>query len=288
MGAHALQARGGGPCRGAHRDKFLRDLASVAFDGFVASARQLPSWTLLVTTVELSYSGGYSETTDENGVTTGLTRVRGDDADYDALDAGLATFFGESAMGQAPWVRAWCNREAGPYAELESLEAAAKTKGERLAKALSELAARKHDRGQPPLTRIRDAADEEKRPSVSARGGRGNLVLAQSYPSMGDSKRPYLTAATIDLTFAGDAKGAAQVAAWCDPPNAPPRHMFAGPVASLKCRGADTVGRAGEGVKFMIRTIPSDAKFLESAILILPVVDGVFDVICSCDIVGLN
>lgn len=39
-----------------------------------------------------------------------------------------------------------------------------------------------------------------------------------------------------------------------------------------------------------VRRCRPEAKFLESAILILPVVDGVFDVICqcSCDIVGLN
>ena len=254
--------------------KYLKALASAAFGGFVDAVRHLPSWTLLVTDVKLLYIGGYLETTDDNGVRTGRTRARGDAADYDALDAGLAAFFGEETVRRAPWVKAWCNgRRAYPYDDEEFTTV--DPQGVR-----AKILARRHDASRPPLTRIRDADKDELLPM-------GDLQLAGNDFSFASDKPP-LSAATIDITFADDAQAAEQAPFQYEPPNSPPSFTFIQGIDSLTCRGGGTCGNLDD-VKFKIKThVHSRAKNLEDAILWVPIVEGVFQVLCSCKIVGLS
>ena len=252
--------------------KYLKALASAAFGGFVDAARHLPSWTLLVTSVKLLYIGGYLETRDDNGVLTGRTRARTDAADYDALDAGLAAFFGEETVRRAPWVKAWCNgSHATPYDEEEFAAAS----GIR-----AQILAQQHDASRPPLTRIRDADKDELLPM-------GDLQLAgNDFGFVSD--KPLLSAATIDITFADDAEGAEQAPFQHESPNSPPSYTFIQGIDSLTCRGGGTCGNLDD-VKFKIKThVHSRAKNLEDAILWVPIVEGVFQVLCGCKIVGLS
>ena len=252
--------------------KYFKALASAAFGGFVDAARHLPSWTLLVTSVKLLYIGGYLETRDDNGVLTGRTRARTDAADYDALDAGLAAFFGEETVRRAPWVKAWCNgSHATPYDEEEFAAAS----GIR-----AQILAQQHDASRPPLTRIRDADKDE-------------LFLLGDLQLAGNdfgfvSDKPLLSAATIDITFADDAEGAEQAPFQHESPNSPPSYTFIQGIDSLTCRGGGTCGNLDD-VKFKIKThVHSRAKNLEDAILWVPIVEGVFQVLCGCKIVGLS
>ncbi len=252
--------------------KYFKALASAAFGGFVDAARHLPSWTLLVTSVKLLYIGGYLETRDDNGVLTGRTRARTDAADYDALDAGLAAFFGEETVRRAPWVKAWCNgSHATPYDEEEFAAAS----GIR-----AQILAQQHDASRPPLTRIRDADKDELLPM-------GDLQLAgNDFGFVSD--KPLLSAATIDITFADDAEGAEQAPFQHESPNSPPSYTFIQGIDSLTCRGGGTCGNLDD-VKFKIKThVHSRAKNLEDAILWVPIVEGVFQVLCGCKIVGLS
>ena len=53
-------------------------------------------------------------------------------------------------------------------------------------------------------------------------------------------------------------------------------------------RGGGACGNL-DGVKFKMKThVHSDAKSLEDAILWVPIVEGVFQVLCGCKIVGLS
>ena len=255
--------------------KYFKALGSAAFGGFVDAARHLPSWTLLVTNVKLLYIGGYLETRDDNGVLTGRTRARTDAADYDALDAGLAAFFGEETVRRAPWVKAWCNgSHATPYDEDEfAAQAAAHP-------IRAQILARRHDASRPPLTRIRDADKDELFLL-------GDLELAgNNFGFVSD--KPLLSAATIDITFADDAQAAEQAPFQYEPPNSPPSFTFIQGIDSLTCRGGGTCGNLDD-VKFKIKThVHSRAKNLEDAMLWVPIVEGVFQVLCSCKIVGLS
>jgi len=72
------------------------------------------------------------------------------------------------------------------------------------------------------------------------------------------------------------------------------------PVASYKCRGADTVGRLGgstpgpglgpDEVQFQIKTkiYEGTVSLGDEAILLVPMAGGVFDARCTCSIVGVN
>ena len=254
--------------------KYFKALASAAFGGFVDAARHLPSWTLLVTSVKLLYIGGYLETRDDNGVLTGRTRARTDAADYDALDAGLAAFFGEETVRRAPWVKAWCNgRRAYPYDDEEFTTVNPHS-------VRAKILARRHDASRPPLTRIRDADKDE-------------LFLLGDLQLAGNdfgfvSDKPLLSAATIDITFADDAQAAEQAPFQHESPNSPPSYTFIQGIDSLTCRGGGACGNL-DGVKFKMKThVHSDAKSLEDAILWVPIVEGVFQVLCSCTFVGLS
>ena len=57
-------------------------------------------------------SGGFVDDDDEEWADGEWPR--GDDDDFDALDAGLAAFFGADAMRRPPWVQTWCNKYGRP------------------------------------------------------------------------------------------------------------------------------------------------------------------------------
>ena len=104
----------------------LKSLCATAFNSFLEGLRSAvlsgTMWTLHVEGVQVLYRGGFVDDDDEEWADGEW--LRGDDDDFDALDAGLAAFFGADAMRRPPWVQAWCNAY-----------------------------------GRPPVTRIRDIAD---------------------------------------------------------------------------------------------------------------------------------
>ena len=248
--------------------EFLKSLAATAFDGVVHAARRLPSLTLLVTEVKLhTQKDSYVETAD----------------DFDALDADLAAFFGADRMRQAPWITTWCNgRYAMPYdADSYSID-----------KSHAGIPKFWHDSSLPPLTRLRDVEDWNLRWGVTLADGTGSRS--------GESQ--YLSAATIDITLTDDAVGEAveMPEGYYGPDTRPrpPPYMIV-PVASYKCRGAETyvrlsVNTPGPGLgpdeaRFKIRTqIIHGATLGDDAVLLVPMAGGVFDAYCTCSIVGMN
>ena len=86
----------------------LKTLYRTAFRSFVEGLRER-TWTLLVSKVTVScpVSARFSDATDE---------------DHDALEAGLAAFFGADKMREAPWVQAWANKSAVSYEEVKRMQ----------------------------------------------------------------------------------------------------------------------------------------------------------------------
>ena len=150
-----------------------------------------------------------------------------------------------------------------------------------------------HDSSLPPLTRLRDVEDWNLRWGVTLADGTGSRS--------GESQ--YLSATTIDITLTDDAVGEAveMPEGYYGPDTRPrpPPYMIV-PVASYKCRGADTVGRLGgstpgpglgpDEVQFQIKTkiYEGTVSLGDEAILLVPMAGGVFDARCTCSIVGVN
>ena len=152
-----------------------------------------------------------------------------------------------------------------------------------------------HDSSLPPLTRIRDVENWNLQWGLFLANGTGSRS--------GESQ--YLSAATIDITLTDDAMGEAEELPedfWGPGTSARLRPPFytTVPVASYKCRGADTVGRLsvntpGPGlgpdeVQFKIKTkkYGLNTPLGDDAVLRVPMAGGVFDVWCTCSIVGMN
>ena len=115
----------------------------------------------------------------------------------------------------------------------------------------------------------------------------GDLQLAGNDFSFASDKPP-LSAATIDITFADDAQAFEQAPFQHEPPNSPPSYTFIQGIDSLTCRGGGTCGNLDD-VKFKIKThVHSRAKNLEDAVLWVPIVEGVFQVLCNGTFVGLS
>ena len=235
----------------------LKSLCATAFDSFLEGLRSAAlsgtMWTLHVEGVQVLYRGGFVDDNDFD-----REWLRGDDDDFDALDAGLATFFGADAMRRPPWVQAWCNAY-----------------------------------GRPPVTRIRDIAD-----MVGRRPYSFNLTDRSS-------KAP---AAVINVGFDDDIQAVEQPD--IQNPTGPPGFMQLGPGISARCRRAGSYSWRDD-VAFKIRTgfwgpgVPEGSYYtcrgvvepgmghtfplgLDRASLFVPIVEGVFDAMCTCRIVGLN
>ena len=251
---------------------FHRHLGRTAFKGFVDGLRT-HEWTLLVTAVTLKYKGGELEDLSDDDYET---QQRPTAAQYDALDAGLAAFFGEETMRQAPWVHEWCNGpHAIPWDQDEFATASDWVKRTAYAG---------HDSSRPPLTRIRDA---HKNDQLTL----GHLQLA-GVSTFVRTDKPLLSAATFDVTFAPDAWGNEQLDPEDDeasdaPPGAP-SYVFIQPVSSLKCRGGGECEFLDD-VMLKIKTATHpDAKALDEVLIWVPIVEGVFNAFCECTFVGLN
>ena len=230
----------------------LKSLCATAFDSFLEGLRSAVlsgiMWTLHVEGVQVLYRGGFVDDDDEEWVDGEW--LRGDDDDFDALDAGLAAFFGADAMRRPPWVQAWCNAY-----------------------------------GRPPVTRIRDIVD-----LIGRRPSSFNLTDRSA-------KAP---AAVIHVGFDDDIQAVEQPD--IHNPTGPPAFMQLGPGISARCRAGSYSWR--DDVAFKIRTgnfwgpgVPEGCHFtcpdtfppsLDHASLFVPIVEGVFDAMCSCRIVGLN
>ena len=233
----------------------LKSLCATAFDSFLEGLRSAVDsgimWTLHVEGVQVLYRGGFVDDDDDR------EWLRGDDDDFDALDAGLAAFFGADAMRRPPWVQAWCNAY-----------------------------------GRPPVTRIRDIAD-----MIGRRPYSFNLTDRSS-------KAP---AAVINVGFDDDIQAVEQPD--IHNPTGPPAFMQLGPGISARCRAGSLSWR---DVALKIQTgnfwgpgVPSGSYYtrqgsvesgmgdtfplgLDRASLFVPIVEGVFDAMCTCRIVGLN
>ena len=238
----------------------LKSLCATAFDSFLEGLRSAvlsgTMWTLHVEGVQVLYRGGFVDDDDEEWADGEW--LRGDDDDFDALDAGLAAFFGAEAMRRPPWVQAWCNHY-----------------------------------GRPPVTRIRDIVD-----LIGRRPSSFNLTDRSA-------KAP---AAVINVGFDDDIQAMEQPD--IHNPTGPPAFMQLGPGISARCRAASYSWR--DDVAFKIRTgnlwglgVPEGSYFtcrgvvesgmgdtfppsLDRASLFVPIVEGVFDAMCTCRIVGLN
>ena len=145
------------------------------------------------------------------------------------------------------------------------------------------------------MTRIRDVKDKNLRLG---------LCLAKGTGSYSDDSQ-HLSAATIDITLTDDAMGEAEELPedfWGPGTSArlrPPFYTIV-PVSSYKCRGAETyvrlsVNTPGPGlgpdeVQFKIKTkkYGLNTPLGDDAVLRVPMAGGVFDVWCTCSIVGMN
>ena len=191
--------------------------------------------------------------------------------DFDALDADLAAFFGADRMRQAPWIRTWCNgRYAQPYEEDQYFHDQSHAGVPKFW----------HDSSLPPLTRIRDVGDWNLQ---------WGLILADGTGSRSDDS-PFLSAATIDIALTTNAVGRTEAMPYAGARLKPPPYTIV-PVASCKCRGADTVGRARpDEVQFKIETrvYETTVSLGDDAVLRVPMAGGVFNARCKCSIVGMN
>ena len=227
----------------------LRTLYRTAFRSFVEGLRER-TWTLLVSKVTIScpLSVRRSDATDE---------------DHDALEAALAAFFGADKMREAPWVQAWANKSAVSYEYVKRMRYDPSSW---------------HDVSRPPVTRIRDIRDDW-----------------DSFVHL--TEDDCATAATIDIAFDDDASfdvdtGYVQQRAT----------LHIGPVLSARCR---TGSQVCTDSRFQIEISPAAhredepiaapehfealrTKNLDSASLFMPIVDGVFNVVCECRIAGLS
>ena len=237
----------------------LKSLCATAFDSFLEGLRSAvlsgTMWTLHVEGVQVMYRGGFVDDDDEEWADGEW--LRGDDDDFDALDAGLATFFGADAMRRPPWVQAWCNAY-----------------------------------GRPPVTRIRDIGD-----LIGRRPSSFNLTDRSA-------KAP---AAVINVGFDDDIQAVEQPD--IHNPTGPPAFMQLGPEIKAHCRAGSHSWR---DVAFKIQTgsfwdpgVPKGSYYTHQGVvergmgedpplgpdrasLFVPIVEGVFDAMCTCRIVGLN
>ena len=229
----------------------LRTLYRTAFRSFVEGLRER-TWTLLVSKVTIScpLSVRRSDATDE---------------DHDALEAGLAAFFGADKMREAPWVQAWANKSAISYEEVKRKQYDP---------------SHWHDVSRPPVTRIRDIRDDT---------GFDSFVQL--------TEDDCATAATIDIAFDDDASFDVDTGYVKERAT-----LEIGPVLSARCR---TGSQDSTDSRFQIEISPAAhredepiaapahfealrTKNLDSASLFMPIVDGVFNVVCECRIAGLS
>ena len=237
----------------------LKSLCATAFNSFLEGLRSAvlsgTMWTLHVEGVQVLYRGGFVDDDDEEWADGEW--LRGDDDDFDALDAGLAAFFGADAMRRPPWVQAWCNAY-----------------------------------GRPPVTRIRDIAD---------------MVGRRPYSFNLTDRSAKAPAAVINVSFPDDIQAVEQPNT--HNPTGPPAFMQLGPEIKAHCRAGSHSWR---DVAFKIRTgnfwdpgVPKGSYYTHQGVvergmgedpplgpdrasLFVPIVEGVFDAMCTCRIVGLN
>ena len=239
-------------------NEFLEGLKRQTFDGFVTRFRQ-HRWTLLARSVRLNYVGGYSRQ-DRSGGPGAI--------DVDALETNLAAFFGAERMRSAPWIQEWCNRGAHPLDETNM-------RNIRHWKA--------HDESEPPVTRLRDVKNARGRSMLQV-SDYIDLTLNARWESTWPDYRYYwthdhmLSAAVMDISLV-NADTWEQDGGW---------YNFFDPV-TVRCRSG-VVAYGGGNVTFKIKTYSEwdEPKTLDTAILFVPILEGVFHAQISCSFVGLS
>ena len=132
---------------------------------------------------------------------------------------------------------------------------------------------------------LRDVKDSDGQPALQTCYDFELTVDGRKTP-----KRLMLSAATIDLNI-HLAHSAPQTTYESDGEDLPPLHtppyMWIGEVYGAKCRtGSTTYG--GPSTMFKLRTEDlCKPQILDEAVLIVPIVPDVFDVVCGCTVVGL-
>ena len=233
-------------------NRFMWSMGERAFEGFLEEFRGW-DWTLVVHTVTLVYRGGFEE--DEHG---NQVRTRGTPADYDLLDERLAAFFGAERLRSARWIQQWSLDDS--------------------------------DADEPPVTRIRDVRNEHFGKWQDA----DSFLLTHDERDTPHSRvQQNPPVATIKVVVADDADSKPQPTDEDDLYGdfAPPGFQWIRPLESIQSSATGhTMYPAFTRWCLKIHTSDPDChgKTLDEAVLMLPLVPGVFDVTCDCTVVGLK
>ena len=140
-----------------------------------------------------------------------------------------------------------------------------------------------HDESEPPVTRLRDVKDAKGRPMLQV-SDHIDLTLNARWESTWPDYRYYwthdhmLSAAVMDISLV-NANTFPQDGGW---------YEFFDPV-TVRCRSG-VVAYGGENVTFKIKTYSEwdEPKTLDTAVLFVPILEGVFHAQISCSFVGLS
>lgn len=232
--------------------RFMDSMCETAFQGFLEKF-QGRTWTLKIHTVNLVYRGGYGA--DGHG---NQGRTRGTPADYDLLDERLAAFFGAERLRSARWIQQWSLDDS--------------------------------DADEPPVTRIRDVRDEH----LGKWQDTDSFLLTHDERDTPHSRvQQNPPVATIKVVVADDADSKPQPTDENDLYGdfAPPGYQWIRPLESIQSSVTGHFMYPNPS-RWCLKIHTSDpdchGKTLDEAVLMLPLVPGVFDVTCDCTVVGLN